>query len=323
MKNNTHETRQASIQIHEHGVMTIAPVVRVNPPKGGKRGVIKGWSQGSRRRLRKFMLTHSPNVDSWEMNVTLTVPGPSLAVDDLKALWKWFSREAQKRGWSAVWRLEIQKRGQAHWHLWMIAPKRSAAGSRVAAPSMLPEKSALEIDRSLVWMGVRNLWLEALNTLGPVEHKTHVSGAPVHGLWEGRGHLPGADYYSVNISFEESGDGHWRWRRYMQDHTSKAKQAQIADGFGRHWGVIGRRGFVSSVPDRVYRLDEADYFRVLRWMQRLVTGSIPAPGAPFGRKIGKRSMRGVKGSSVWFSRPDVVSRMIDLATSDPSMGGKL
>jgi len=83
----------------------------------GKRGIIKGFSSASRRRLIKYLLSLE---ESPKVMITLTYP----------AKWKKNPREWKKHlhnfrreferyfpeGW-VVWKLEFQKRGAPHFHL--------------------------------------------------------------------------------------------------------------------------------------------------------------------------------------------------------------
>jgi hypothetical protein len=131
---------------------------------------------------------------------------------------------------------------------------------------------------------------------------------------QSRSQITGADTRSFNLQLDDSSSGdRWAWRRYMQDHASKAKQEQVAEGFGRHWGVVGRGRYRLVAPQAVVTLDDPEYFRVVRWLQRMVSGMTKCPKVPFGSKRGFRQRRGTHGKSVWFSNPSTVSRLIDLA----------
>lgn len=305
MKKPTSRRVDPSIVIHKAGVMTHAPSARLQPNKRGtKRGTIREWSAHSRLRLRRFMLTHEPATKSMEANVTLTIPGPPPAVDEIKTLWKYFSREIQRLGFSAVWRMEVQARGSVHWHMILTIPMAGVV------PAEWCEH----------WMTITDLWTKSLKQLGPVDHQCKINGRESIYSFQSRADIPGADQYASHIQFDHKQDGdRWAWRRYMQDHASKSKQEQIAEGFGRHWGVIGRRGYVCVVPQSVESVTDPEYFRVVRWLQRLTTGTVRCDKAVFGRKRGKRNKRGKHGRSVWFSNPATVQRLVECARcmSDP------
>ena len=281
------------------------------PPK---RGDVKGWSTASRKRMRDFLLTHEPVDGLQSFGVTLTIPGNRLAADErtvvapspleCRRLLDHFAKNyVVRNGCGMVWRLEIQKRGVAHWHCILAAPRGAEhKGERMA------------ID-----CAVRMWWLDALRQLG--KHRFAQT-------WKGRevivgpcyhGQIPGADRKAVDV---QGDGGRGAWLRYLQDHATKAKQEQIAEGFGRHWGVVGRTKFAEQQPDgeMVFSSRES-YFRFWRAYHRLTrpvmsyrirreTTGGKFSSRPFdGRSLGWSSNRGIYGTSVWFSRPDVVAQL--------------
>lgn len=289
--------------------MMIAPSLNYQPDnKGAKRGSIVGWSRHSRKRLRRFLLMFEPAARHYnEANITLTVPGPPLTVVEMRKLWKDFSRSYQKLGWSAVWRMEVQKRGAVHWHMVATIPSQNDS------PARMP-------DLSLSFWTIKDLWSDSIKKLGSCTHSCKINGEQGTWVFDNRMWIPGADEFSSHVVLDVKNEGdRWAWRRYMQDHASKGKQEQIAEGFGRHWGVIGRKGYKVNVP-KVQKLSDQEYFRFVRWMQRLCSGTVRADLAPFGRKRGKRQHRGTRGTSVWFSNPYTASRLIDLAQELSSPG---
>lgn len=90
---------------------------------GGNRGKIAGWSKASRRRMREFLLSYRVPSALKLANITLTIPGPILPIEEQKRIWNHFQVKFRRRGCIGVWRKETQKRGQIHWH--MIAGIRS------------------------------------------------------------------------------------------------------------------------------------------------------------------------------------------------------
>ena len=101
--------------------------------------------------------------------------------------------------------------------------------------------------------------------------------------------------------------------RYLQDHASKAKQEQIPENIGRHWGVVGRKHFIESAPIVDVSLTDNQYAKVIRAMQRLATPSRPNTGSVFGRSLSYSPTRGRWGHSVWFSNPVTMARMCEWA----------
>lgn len=285
--------QNAQVRIHDTGFLTVAPLTYAPAqPEVHKRGKIKEWSAKSRRRLRRFLLEHETAVPCHEANVTLTVPGPPLTVEECRKLWGVFSIRIVRKGWAAVWRMEIQARGAVHWHLCASIPVRT-----------VPHWAEARV-------GLSNLWRDSLRELGPCVH-TLKSGTV--GDFPDRWNIPGASDYAVHVQFAEQSDGNrWAWRRYLQDHASKGKQEQIAEGFGRHWGVIGRKVYRRSIPE-VERLTDRQFFAVLRWHQRMISGTHIQPLAPFGRKRSRRIRRGSIGKAVSFTQPSTIRTMINHA----------
>jgi hypothetical protein len=344
-----------------------------DPPK---RGEIKGWSKDSRKRMREYLLTHQPVEGLKCYGVTLTVPGPPLEPDKARKLWDHFAKHyIVRNGCGAVWRLEVQTRGSAHWHCLMVG-----------RPKIVGQK----IERLL-----RGWWLKALEILPPwyvhasgsaadrekpatpgcIRHAVNCDNPAMCAWWdvsrepcravvelpESMKHLqeaknyltertvlfghgvatvihyddlekvvlskwPGAWEFAVDVQ----GEGmRGAWLRYLQDHATKAKQDQIATGFGRHWGVVGRGRFMESAADREMVFSgEKSFYRFWRVYHRLTRPQmsyrrrrekVPGKfdGRPFsGRSLGWSSNRGIYGSSVWFSKPEVVERLFQWAQID-------
>jgi len=279
-----------SISLYAQGAsLYVQPIVAGNGGKRGDRGEIKGWSSASRRRMREFMLTHRPADGLPLYGVTLTIPGPVMPPERAKRIFSNFARSFEKEGACAVWRLEIQQRGQLHWHM--------MAGTRHPGDITL-------------------LWWDTIRNEGPeVFPSPHVVGTMEITSCASRMALPGADLRSCHIDSE--GD-RGSWLRYLQDHVSKGKQEQIAVNIGRHWGVIGRKRFVEIMPEKSVNLDDRQFFRALRVMQRLATPSESAAGVPFGRRLRGRVRRGSRGRSIWYSRPDTIKRIVEWAMSATS-----
>jgi hypothetical protein len=164
----------------------------------------------------------------------------------------------------------------------------------------------------------RELWWDAVRRLGPFSYDPPYYGGK--GEWasgitavESLMGMPGAYEFSAHV---QTNEGHgWRgaWLRYLQDHASKAKQEQIAEGM-RHWGIVGRKRFKRVTPSDAYGLTERQWWALLRRVQRLSTPSIPDGKSPFGRRLGFRTRRGSgHGASVWFGRPETLLRLVDWA----------
>lgn len=278
---------------------------------GGKRGVINGWSTRSRQRMREFLVSHVAPRGWSSWGVTFEVPGDvrGCTVKHYAELWRVMGQWVQRQGWGMVWRLELQKRNAPHWHCLLIAPAEFCEVTK----GCLWEKWALYLDHYL-----------------PVPpHKADTSFRNKEGVTVYRWAVWGRSCYTTEPYFRRSlwagaeehcidvkGDGSsGSWLRYLQDHATKYKQAQVADGagWGRHWGVVGRKYFREAEGVEIRASRRAVWFAVRRWLRRLRSPSVPAPSAPFGRRIRRVPAGFVTGRRVVFGKPETHKRMIEYA----------
>ena len=341
------------IEYYADGVRTTQGNTKGTKGPGGKRGTCKGgWSSASRRRMREKMLSIGPKEDTILCSVSYTVPGPAITPEQAGKLWKNYKDRISRRGWGAIWRLEVQKRGALHWHALLAVPKNKVRTgddllrSVIRASQNLDDKeltdfleglkdapeekqieTALELlgDKylhSIIENEAREVWHDSLTYMGP---QTFAEPYPLKNRkGEVYGHVthvdslmafPGAWEYSAHA--ECGGNDHGRWKRYLQDHASKSKQEQIADGFGkRHWGVIGeKKVFQPLFPESVQELTADEFYEFMRYFQRLCTPQLKSKNekTPFGRRLGYRVKRGTRGKAVFYSNPDNIKRLADHA----------
>lgn len=243
------------------------------PNSGGKRKAISGWSYASRRRFRTWMVEHTVP-EGWNVyGVTLTIPGPVLELSACRLLFNRYQKSVERAGVAAVWRVEVQLRGQLHWHLLIAGPG--------------------DPDR-LTWLLVEQ-WHRAIDGCGPVRHETK------EGVYsaDSRMALPGALQRAADVQVNE--DGSQAWLRYLLDHASKSKQEQTGENIGRHWGVIGKKRWKTATGVE-YRLTDRQYIRLCRAFEKLCQGS-----------RGKRYLRGRRGCYATFTSPDTLRRLVEYA----------
>lgn len=250
-----------SVQVGARGLKVVPgnTLRRVGQPphlEGVKRGEIKGWSKASVNRLRACLVSAVPDVEAEMFGVCLTVP-----VTDLREAMPSLSRELFERFRvtlsrsaphfvAAVWRVELQQRGMPHWHLVVWATSWQAA--------------FLEIEGA--WRLALSGWglerpVQVVRRLGR-EEVTVLCRTQADGVCEALGDLRGADGHQVTVRPTLLG-GRDDALRYLVDHESKRKQAQLG-WKGRQWGVIGRSRLSHPVEDS--GLDE----RGRVWFMRLV-----------------------------------------------------
>lgn len=296
-----------SLSIFKQGA--ILKVIPLSVPKNtahGVRGEVAGWSSSSRRRMRMFMLTHLPPSDFKICGVTLTVPGPLLDTERAKKLFLTFCREVDRRGWCAVWRLEIQERGMLHWHLMAGVPDVDGEEEKIRVLwHDLVRGMGSEVFTPPHVIGADS---KLINKYGRVLPPPRLYLLPVTSC-NSRMALPGAVMNSCNIQSEGESGG---WLRYLQDHTTKAKQEQIALNVGRHWGVVGRKRFIPVLPDDVFEMTDSEYHRYVRFHQRLANPTQKS-SCVFGRCLCGRRNFGKRGETVRFGSVETFRKMALLA----------
>lgn len=234
------------------------------------------------------MLRQRPAVPVASLSVTLTVPGPVLQPEEVRSLWDRMSIKLNHAGYSCVWRMEVQSRGAAHWHLLLHVRLEEREEQTVC---------------DIAQLRIENDWMKALAAMGPVEYTGYFPPAGKSGVWDiTRDVWPRADKHAVVIEIVR--DSEAGWTRYMLDHTSKKKQGQVAQGIGRHWGIVGRSLYRVVFPERIVHLTRAQVCALLRIMQKHGRPRIRDERSIFGSRLGWRSSRGRVGRTVWFGGYD-------------------
>lgn len=219
-------TKSASVAIGARGLLldTGGQGVRPSHLVGVKRGKVTTFSCESVKRLRRALMTaYVPGLEPWAVTLIVLV-----TVDDWQDEWA----ACVKRFWqsclrlpgfvSSIWRVELQARGMPHLHcvVWAHAE----------------------------WDIVRmqGLWKQALNgwCLCPslsVKRKVLGEWMEIEVKTQGDAYVDGAfDMSKTTTCRVDRLSGSSSSVRYLCDHTSKRKQAQL--GYpGRQWGIVGRK----------------------------------------------------------------------------------
>lgn len=217
-----------------------------------------------------------------------------------------FAMAVNRAGMGAVWRMEVQKRGAAHWHMLFGAP----FGFVIAQ-----DGSGVPVDQA-VTLWVRATWSRLIGGLGPSEWVIKKTGDTFRGL---RSSAPGYDQHGVDV--EAMGDQRAGWFRYMFDHTTKSKQEQVGES-GRHWGIINRAVFVESGSE-LRHLHVRQFYRLHRMLRKWNRPRVRLPDKvfqlrgividrkdPWQTRLGFESKRGLRGAAVWYGH-EVFAKMLD------------
>jgi hypothetical protein len=204
------------------------------------RGRIYEWSAKSRARMVKVLcsLDYAPMVEQHEAGripamVTLTVPGDWLAVvptfEHFKAAVEVF-KTRYRRSWGerivGPWKLEFQRRGAPHLHVWMCPP-HGEAGRRYAHGGLSFPK----------WLSAT--WSDCIDAQDPLERANHLLAGTGVDYTEG---LRATDPKRAAVYFVKHGAL-----------TGKEYQHRVPDewleagGSGRFWGYWGLEKGLATV----------------------------------------------------------------------------
>lgn len=228
-------------------------------PPARRRGDISGFSRGSQRRLRETLALARPRVPSRVWGLSLTIPGRILTPTEVRHLWHKFMIYT-KRDFPDVpyvWRIELQTRKQAHWHVVLWAKGEG-------------------IETYAVVAGVAALWRRVVrDTVGPFPARTD----------------RGFDLHGVDVK-DLSGASATGMIGYLCDHQSKHKQAQLG-WQGRQWGVVGRAALdlsgeiVGEVTDTQHKQAARQFRRLQDHLRRdgVYTGGGVTPSGNVQRAV--------------------------------------
>lgn len=253
----------------------------VKPPSR-QVGDITTFSRASRSRLRETLAMAHLKRGGRLFGVTFTIPSPTmsdiLSPAKVRDIWSDFSQNIFPRTFplsSLIWRIELQERGQAHWHCVFYCSDDDA----------LLRNADLSIAFDLVCSELCSVWRKLIYKRVDTYN------------WTLQTHLgfsdKGVDVKPLTSSAIVG---------YVCDHGSKQKQAQLG-WVGRQWGVIGRKNLsfegsaIVSVPSEHHKKAARQFRRLQEHLRRdgKYTGVRVTPAANVSRSIfGKDAERLVK-----------------------------
>lgn len=229
-----------------HGDRAVGSSIRRSPTGGdqaGTGGVITEWSRKSRSSMcRTFAeLDYSPLVESGRVPamVTLTYPGDwevvapdGASVKRHMVLWrKRFQREYGEPA-RYIWKLEFQRRGAPHIHLWM-------------APPISPGRSGQGFAQ---WLS--ETWAQIVDHPDPVQKARHqLAGTAI----DVRSGLKACDPKRLAIYFTKHSSPNLNGDKEYQ-HIVPEVWRRPGRGPGRFWGVYGLNKAIAvvEVPQDAY-----------------------------------------------------------------------
>jgi hypothetical protein len=320
-----------SVQVYDNkGVMLNGGSKRQGLPvgAGGQKGNISGWSSASRRNMREFLVQNT-FPEGWQcVGGSFTVPGEDIGpvTAHFKELIRQFGQFIQRKmSGGMVWRMELQTRKMPHLHTLIIVPNRPEGWTFQGKifslweflrwvwfyyiDSVLPslpgtglENIGFAVGRYVGWYSVEDIFP---GKEGQIETAIAYNWKPEYS----RHCRPWAWKYAVDI---QQGGGSGAWLRYLQDHATKAKQGQVAENMGRHWGVVGRNTFQPVEDVQEYVLSAKQYAHVIRQGGRLACPRVKDARALFGYRLGYIPHRGRIGCgrAVVFSSSETYLKII-------------
>ncbi len=222
-----------------HGDQAVASSTRRSPTENDQcstGGVITEWSRKSRSAMcRTFAeLDYTPLVESGRVPamVTLTYPGDWEAVAPDGASVKrhmvlWRKRFQREYGELAryIWKLEFQRRGAPHIHLWM-------------APPMSPGRSGRGFAQ---WLS--ETWAQVVDHPDPEQKARHrLAGTAI----DVRNGLKACDPKRLAIYFTKHSSPNMHGDKEYQ-HIVPELWQQRGRGPGRFWGVYGLKKAIAAV----------------------------------------------------------------------------
>lgn len=222
-----------------HGDQTVVSSTRRSPAEDEQRGiggVITEWSRKSRSAMcRTFAeLNYSPLVESGRVPamVTLTYPGDweivapdGASVKRHMMLWrKRFQREYGEPA-RYIWKLEFQRRGAPHIHLWM-------------APPMAPGRSGRGFAQ---WLS--ETWAQVVDHPDPVQKARHRAAGTAIDVLSG---LKACDPKRLAIYFTKHSSPNLHGDKEYQ-HIVPELWQRPGRGPGRFWGVNGLEKAIAVV----------------------------------------------------------------------------
>lgn len=210
--------------------------------------VIEGWSAKSRSRMVRTLaeLDYGPllRMGLRLPMTTLTYPGEWLTVAPdgptvkrhLQALWRRFER-AWGFPWVGIWKLEFQRRGAPHIHLWGPEPV-GLAGSVAAAVKVRRRSSVGEGLNYRAWLSVT--WAAIVAHPDPDERRRHQLAGTAVDFAEG---ARLTDPRRLAVYFTKHGG--WAAKEYQNCVPVQWREAGA--GPGRFWGYRGLEKATAAV----------------------------------------------------------------------------
>ena len=225
-----------------------------------EKGDISAFSAASCARLRRALCVLRPAFDCRICGLCLTIPGAVLQPSYLRQVWHLFRvRVSQKLSVPWVWRIELQKRKQAHFHLVVYGRGFEDAFT------------------------LRELWEQVIKS--KILDRGIITAREYRDFLR---HGVRVDDLSACRSAGVVG--------YLCDHQSKHKQDQLG-WVGRQWGVVNR-GLLKVDSKTVFECSVPDWVQIRRQYTRFQR-KLKKQGRYYGRRLALARNKDVFSSCIF------------------------
>jgi hypothetical protein len=241
-----------------------APGYRMLRRRQGPRSEITAWTPRSRARMcrRLAELDWSPFTLSGVVPVfvTLTYPGDWLTVAPEGSVVKAHLHALVKRwegswpGCQFVWKLEFQRRGAPHLHLFAAVRPDLRAGEIRAVTQVRRRPAVGDGQRFTYW--VRQVWADIVGHPDEAERSKHEAAGTRVDFGEG---LRATDPKRIGVYFTK----HAQFAAKEYQHEVPAEWRAPGKGPGRFWGVVGLERTAAAVV-----LTDTEHVVIARTLRR-------------------------------------------------------
>jgi len=230
-------------------------------------GDIRTFSKASAGRLRRSLCMLAPSFDCRLYGLCLTIPGAVLPPNYVRMIWHNFRVRASRLFPSLpwIWRVELQCRKQAHWHLVVYAPVENGF---VCA------------------FGLRSLWEDVIRRR-------------LYGKYKFIDDKCFANFLRCGVRIDDLSKCSLAGVvGYLVDHATKHKQSQLGWN-GRQWGIVNRSSLRSDGVE-VFRCSYQEWVKIRRQYERL-RRSLKREGRYYGRALSITRKGDIQNASIFGS----------------------
>lgn len=247
-----------------------------------KRGKVNGFSDKSRKRILELIATMNYKAmakKAWPLFITLTYPKTWPTMEESKRHLKNFIQRMRNRfkGFTAIWKLEFQKRGAPHYHFVVFGLSYwNKEEVRSVWSEIIGEVARTNIQKAKSQKGALCYATKMFNAMGYMTKKEPGAGHGAGGDPQGGARQNGQGAGAVLV-----------YAPYL--HESGIDLLELQDGEewqGRVWGIVGRENIVYEKLEFV-KISFGNWFFSLKRCARKVYSGIRKDLSGFSLFVGE------------------------------------